>query len=550
MGLNLRFYLIGIHLFTLYAAIVFWPGLLFLVHIPIHSFELFLSLISWITASWFVERKIFGPVHLKSFSFNLIFCLLLFVGIMGFINQVYDTSYDGNWYHMDAVYNLARGWIPAYQTLSPEQTSYCDLNLNHFPKLSWIFGAQLYVSTGLVEAGKCGTLLLTISCLFVGQFAAGQIVKLSGWSQWAIGILLAINPIQLLSIFSFCNDGQLAALFSISLVLMLMFVKSENMVFLYLALLALALLANLKFTSAAYAGILTLSFFIYFAYQKILQAKRLMILFFLWGLVAFGILGFNPYVTNTLQKGNPLYPIFGTSEKLVDIKQVYPANFLNMNWFQKFYNGIFAKPTWNRYPDESHVKILFSHTKLNTYTGGIPDLAGFGPMIPEILVILIPVFLISCFFVSSRVLKFTLAVLILLGFSILINPEAWLLRYVPQFWLLILGMLCLVWTQPILKYVAWILALALLLNSYIMEREYVEANRQRTADLNTQFGLIKQQAGKYEIYHGWTHSFKNRLGANGIDTAKLVWISPQDSTAISFVGSLGASFRKSTTIKP
>lgn len=544
MAPGIRLYFLGILLFFLYANIVIWPALLFLFNIPLNIFVFPLSVLSWFISGWTIQKYFSGTVKMDDYILNTGFAALIFTGSIIFTQSFYDTSFDGNWYHMDAVYNLMAGWNPVYTQLLPEQTSYCEPYLNHFPKISWIYGSNVSLFFGMIEAGKSGTLLLIFAVLFIWQYVAKEALQLNSISSWVFALLIAANPVQMLNLLSFYTDGQLSSMFAIAIGFVLIFTKNKNGFNISFALLALALLANYKFTSAIYAGILALFLFIYCWKQHFVSIQKLLLIFICWGLFTYLIMGFSPYITNTIHHKHPFYPLSESSERVFSKKDIYPANFLEMNWAQKFFYSVFAEPSWNRNPDKSQLKVLFGQTNLHSYTGGVPDLAGFGPMVPEVLVLLIPAFLFACFFKTNKKIIPVLMYMGVLASTIIINPEAWVLRYVPQFWLFILAMLYVVWVHPKLKYLAWVLALGLLLNTYIVTREYIQSNRDKTEALEVQFNLIKQDYFQYQIYHGWTNSFKNRLGAVGFDTAHLVWIPPEDSTAIEFVGSLGARFRK------
>ncbi|MBC7381609.1 MAG: hypothetical protein H7296_01295 [Bacteroidia bacterium] len=540
----MRFYLLGVSLFCFYACIAIIPAIFFLFNIPVNYFEFPFALLVSFWCIWALQKQITNTLYVPAFLINLGCALILFVLTIIFCQNFYDTSFDGNWYHMDAVYNLAGGWSPVYEQLRPEQTSFCEKYLNHFPKLSWIYGASVYVFTDNLEAGKSATFLLSIASLCVWQYAAQKALKIPAFPAWIFALIIASNPVQMLNMLSFYTDGQLAAAYSIAIAFFILFTGDRSKVNLLLTLFTLAILANFKFTSAIYAGMLSLALFIFCWQQQFIQLKKLVFIFFAWTVFTYSVIGFNPYITNTMYNGNPLYPLSESSTSVFSRQAIYPANFLEMNWVEKFLSGIFAEPTWARNPDISYVKNLFHQTNLHSYTGGMPELAGFGPMIPEVLVILFPLFLAACFLIPLKVLKPVLILMGVIALTILINPEAWILRYVPQFWLFITAMLYLVWIQPKLKYLACLLALGLLLNNYMMVREYLIANSDKTQGLQNQFALIKKNIPDYQLYHGWTHSFKNRLGANGFDTAHLVWIPAEDTTAITFVGSLGARFRK------
>lgn len=136
-------------------------------------------------------------------------------------------------------------------------------------------------------------------------------------------------------------------------------------------------------------------------------------------------------------------------------------------------------------------------------------------------------------------LVFTLVLLI----SIFINPEAYIFRYVPHFWLLTVLFAAYLWDHAQLKWLSFICLFGLFFNVYRMEVKVISSVNQKTKDLNSYLELLKGKEDEYAIDFGWAKSFKMRLGENQIDTTKLVWISPTDTPYAELPGSLGGKFK-------
>ena len=56
------------------------------------------------------------------------------------------------------------------------------------------------------------------------------------------------------------------------------------------------------------------------------------------------IIGFNPYVTNTINNGNPLYPLAG-KDKIDIMTPNTPASFRYDGQFEKLIKSLLAMPT-------------------------------------------------------------------------------------------------------------------------------------------------------------------------------------------------------------
>jgi hypothetical protein len=127
--------------------------------------------------------------------------------------------------------------------------------------------------------------------------------------------------------------------------------------------------------------------------------------------------------------------------------------------------------------------------------------------------------------------------------SIFINPEAYIFRYVPHFWLLTVVLAASLWEHAHLKWLSFICLLGLFFNVYRMEVKVISSVNQKTKELNSYLELLMGNEDIYAIDSGWAKSFKMRLGENKIDTSKLVWISPTDTPFTELPGSLGGKFK-------
>jgi hypothetical protein len=135
---------------------------------------------------------------------------------------------------------------------------------------------------------------------------------------------------------------------------------------------------------------------------------------------------------------------------------------------------------------------------------------------------------------------FTLLILI----SIFINPEAYIFRYIPHFWLLTILFASNLWDYSgKLKWLSFICLMGLYFNVYRMEVKVFSAESEKSESLNKYLTLLRGKEDEYAIDFGWAKSFKMRLGENGIDTTKLVWISPTDTPFTELPGSLGGKFK-------
>ena len=75
--------------------------------------------------------------------------------------SIYDTSYDGQMYHMLAISFLKNNWNPLYNPEFP-----LSIWIQYYAKASWMLGTYLYVLTPSIEAGKAINLISAVASAF------------------------------------------------------------------------------------------------------------------------------------------------------------------------------------------------------------------------------------------------------------------------------------------------------------------------------------------------------------------------------------------------
>jgi hypothetical protein len=252
-----------------------------------------------------------------------------------------------------------------------------------------------------------------------------------------------------------------------------------------------------------------------------------------------------------VQKGHPFYPVSEDSEKFFNRTAIYPANFLGKNSARNFFFSLYAEPIWSRNPNVAKIKKPFDPIPLKTYENGMPEIAAFGPVSAEIFTLLLPLFIWVMYKVNKKERTVYLVFIVTIFTSIFINPEAWVLRYVPQFWLLFMLMLFAVIRYSITltpnRFVWNLISLEILLfcftNAYILGKTAIYGALDYSKEQEVIFQQVKTNPNQYQVFHGWTLTFKNRLGAIGIDTSKIVYLADDDSLSKPIPHSLGGRYK-------
>ncbi len=537
-------YLVGIGIIVFFATFVAAGLLSLLLHIPISAYTAPCSLLLFFVANavllkWYSNTKTSASIGFSSIA-TAVICLCFL-----WAKPYHENFFDAVWYHHDAVYQLAKGWNPYDRNLRANETSYCEFYLNYFPKGYWIFGAIIYSFTHTIEAAKGMDLALILACAMI--LCGGLLKQNFGWSNAKsvfVGLLISLNPIAIINAFSFYVDGPIASLLSLGIFFSLaQWYGKENKAWL-LAFICFGVLFHLKYTGTAFSILFMGAFFVLLIMKEKWLWKKWLMRFSIFSILVLLILGFHPFISNTIHKGHPFFPAVENNEIKVFKLSSYPADFIGKDRFTKFATALFAETGWHGTPDKSTPKELFSFIGSEFYGKGIPDLGALGPLFAEFFSLSIIAFIISFLFLKNRKRKFQyLLGFIFFLFTFFINQEAWVFRYIPHLWLLSILMLLPLWEVTYGKYFSIIIMLGLYINSGIVSKEAYKGQSAQSNQLNKTFDFLKGKEDVYAIYHGWGNSFLNRMGENGIDTSKWVWIHPLDTPYTSITGSLDGKYK-------
>lgn len=394
--------------------------------------------IAFIVSAYFIWKK-------AQPSDVCVYALLMLV--IGALEAYFmDVSWDGQVYHMQAVRSIVAGWNPYWSDdLSGVNAA---VWVNSYPKATWIFGAELYQLTDSLNIGKMYQLLFAVANFLLVWDIAKQFIAKHTWRLIA-AFLLAFNPVVSSQLFAYYVDGVLySSMLSIACVAFLWSKEKENSKhapYVLLLLLLTAFLINLKFTGLAYAGLEwlgILSLFYIYRRRALISCLLASVVAIFFGVV---VIGFNPYITNTMRHGHPFWPVRGE----YTINVMGPGGddeFLNQSRMLKLFEATFS-PSYNHKMsmDQVHYKIPGTvHTnEIRALSATDTRMGGFGIWFSLGLIFAVAG---SIVLLKSHKGKFTpwLMVIAWLLFSVMINPESWEARYAPQFYVVFLLMAFLV----------------------------------------------------------------------------------------------------------
>lgn len=333
---------------------------------------------------------------------------------------LFDNSYDGNAYHQEAITFLLDGWNPFYSQ-APTETFW----VNHYAKALEIVSATIASATGNIESGKAVNIIIFFSMLF---FALSSVEILCKKHSKNLHILIAAcicaNPVVTSQIFSFYNDYALYCFIVIDLSLFIILLNSKFWTLTLLRMgMATILAADTKFSHFFYMGILWIAMLAYLLHHR-RNDKKLYFRFCATGissaLIAFFLTGFHPYMTNTIDFGNPLFPLVGGNVDIMSINT--PDIYSGGNRFSNFLISLFSQ------------KIAYDSLLPNP--AGFLTLAldsrvqGFGPFMGSILFLSIAYMLLRK---ANGTAWYAIAVIFLMTFCF---EQSWWARYTPFLWLI------------------------------------------------------------------------------------------------------------------
>ena len=454
----------------------------------------------------------------------LIVIVIFSIFISGYF---YDLSFDGQEYHQEAIYQLGHNhWNPFYETL-PNSVNQA-IWVNHYPKQSESGAAVIYAFTKHIETGKALNLLLLIGSFCLTFAFLKQHTRLRALKIWGLSILFAFNPVTVHQLLTYLVDGQMASLLLCLLVTCLWLYYDTGWEKLLLFAFIIIACINIKFTAILFTGV-----FIIFLLLLLLLKRRIKAfwhVFVVAGIATFIaviIVGFNPYVINTVRYHNVFYPLMGKNNVDIMTKNS-PVGFPEKNRFEKLFITIFSHTDNidSQLRDrEPQLKIPFTLSKLDIKSLSYPDnrIGGFGPFFSGIFLLTIFLLLLLMIYRPQIFFKSYLAGFIaMLGFSVIVLEEAWWARYVPQFWFIPLLVLILAegldkkWMIRLKNFTYIIMLINISLSIYMV----IQTNVLKTAEINYQLKQFKALNQPLIIDFNEFEANRVRLDEHGIPYIK------------------------------
>ena len=355
--------------------------------------------------------------------------LSVFIVLISYFAAIhyFDTSWDGQGYHQEAIYLLKNGWNPILE----ESNSY-RIWVNLYQKGNELIQANIYLITNKIEAGK----LLNVIFVYIAFFVFWSFLdtlKLKKSYCFFLSFVAVFNPVVFTQVFTYYIDGNWYLTLLISLASLLTYFSNKKLQYLIIFVLSSVTFCSLKFSS--------IPIFMVFAIMAILyhfiDQKKIMIIPFLYILVLGFFCNVNPFITN-IQNGNHLLHPFAGDKKMDIINQNIPELLLNKNRVERTVISLFSKTDNDfknaTFPDT--LKFPFTFSKDELFINFDTRLGGFGFLFSGVLVITILLALYLFLKKNTMDKKILAGVLSAVLLSVMINPASWWSRLSAQTWLI------------------------------------------------------------------------------------------------------------------
>lgn len=446
----------------------------------------------------------------------------------------FDLSWDGQWYHQWGIYAIANEWNPLLAPLQ-EFTPPLPVSVVYFAKGPWYVAVAIYETTGCFEAGKCST-FIAWAAMALAVFAAALNGGLRRRFAVAIALVVALNPVVMSELTTYLVDGILVAFLAVAVAALFSALLRPQPVVLWVGGLATILSINAKFT-----GLVFLAFaFAAGGLWCLLRRRQWVLAYCGWVTLALFlgtvVFGYNPYVTNTIYRHQPFYPILGSRAYPVvvsakgDVNEKWetPKNIAGRSRFIHFAYSIFGRLGNQPYPSatggkpERNAQLMWPFTArladLHAYNYHETRVAGFGPFFSGAF--LLGAGLAAWLLVRSKPARVALllAALAIVG-SVLISVDLWWPRLGPQFWWLPILPAIFVFGSDSRSAVrvAWVLVGLLFVNAAVVAAVHLTWETKASLKLRQQLTELSASGKQIAIcFNKFTRSGEERLEIWGV----------------------------------
>ncbi|MBC7471783.1 MAG: hypothetical protein H7196_00755 [candidate division SR1 bacterium] len=490
-------------------------------------------------------------------------------------HSLYDTSFDGQSYQGEAVVSLINGWNPIHQPQSEYNNDYVNWSsnsrwLDSYPKASWYLSSAMYDLTGHYTDIKFFNLSILFGvflCLYaaLSSFKFAENSGLNEALKLLLSFFITMNPVAVMQSTTLNLDGLLYSLLIITFTVLFFLYRSFKDKTLpqglYFALLVMLIIitTNVKTAGLVYSLIFTLAFGIYILMTRVKKLVYYIPVVFCSFILAIGVFGYNPYMTNALIQGNILYPTYGRNS--YSYKENTPSNYRNKSNIEVFIHSLFFA-TDDKFLDgegeAAVIKLPFvvSNSEIKSLTNSQLKKGGFGPLFSGTLVCILLAYLLA---VGSQFkeltehnpytsksqnpkilygagIVFMLSVIFFLSFTLTNTSNT--VRYIPHLWFLLGIYLVYIFTTKyqVARMVGILAIVVGFVNIFIVSYFYFSTQIIESIDINKNITNFVYSGDSYKVNFGYHTSTRQLFNEHQIpykgQKEELNCYNPQDKAGI------------------
>ena len=465
--------------------------------------------LSIITLYYFNKLK---KISFKQTIISVILALFLILISLLIASFFWDFSWDGQWYHQSAIYNISEGWNPLKEPIRKFNKNN-DLSILHFPKGSWYFAASTYSAFGVFEAGKALNFIVLFA-LALFSYDVLRKFNLNKFNSILVTLLLVFNPVIWSEIATYMVDQLLCLYLTIYVLALFSLIKKYSFYHLLIGSMAVIGLVNVKFTGGVFIFIFSSFGFLYILFKKRNLIVKYIKIHIVSAVLALLIFGFNPYVCNFTERGNPLYPILGSEEYPGRLEQGFdgnekhetPKNMQKKAFPIRFFYAHFGTPSNAPYHPQKDAELavpfVSTFTSWNAYRFHETRIAGFGPFFSGLLILSL-IYLLYYIKVNRKVRLLVFCIYGAIISSLLISKHFWWARFAPQIWFLLIVPLILGILSKKNKKLNYSLIFATIINAVIVIYIHTSWEITNTLKFKKELSLIKKEDEKIQVGKTW-----------------------------------------------
>lgn len=512
----------GFFILVLVAGILLLSALMFIFGVGINPMILLISICVSIGVLFFLSYAYFRDTWIiRGLLLVLVLSIILIPGIV--ISGIFfDVSSDGMGYHQSAIiYLVKNGWNPIRESLP---SHYCHaIWANHYSKGMEYCAASLYALTDKIEYGKVFNYLSLLAAFFVVVRLLLSLKPFGLISSILVGLIAAFNPVALGQLLTYFVDGQLASYLTVLAAASVSYFLQRDKASFAMICLAIVIVCNIKLTGVAYAVVITGGLWgAICLYDRVFRWREAVILL-VSGIVAVILVGFNPYITNIRNHGNPFYPAVGGEFDVLTRQWPFEErDGADESRFIRLFKSLYYSPETGTFTPYFHLM------KRRIYWGLWDSrVAGFGPIfniIISITLISLIVFMLAAWRKNRRLFIWFGYYICILVLSIFITRACWWARMAPQLWLVPVSVIVMAMHLP-LRTAPFFYAMCALFLINIGQCVYLMAGVQisSTQMMNSQLNELKNAEQPVQFYPGVEcfQSLAVRLQEHGISSIEV-----------------------------